>query len=125
MKSFKEFLENYDPYMDDPSQYRPDGTKKGKGWLGGFKNAKGQDVSEYSVGVPTEELYDMDLPKGAVLHKSETLIPTLVPDLEDKEIETVVKATEDENKELPDEIMKKAFSHAQRQLSQGKSQFKN
>ena len=124
MKKFKEFLENYDPYTDDPSQFRPDGSRKGKGWLGGFKNAKGQDVSEYSVSVPTEELYDMDLPKGAILNKSETLIPTLVPGLDDNEIESVVKATEDENKKLSDEVMRKAFSHAQRQLSQGKSQFR-
>jgi hypothetical protein len=124
MKKFKEFLENYDPYTDDPSQSRPDGSIKGKGWLGKFKNAKGQDVSEYSVGVPSDELYGMDLPKGAILHKSETLIPTLVPDLDDNEIESVIKATENENKELPDEVMRKAFSHAQRQLSQGKSQFK-
>lgn len=124
MKRFREFLENYDPYLDDPSQFRPDGTKKGKGWLGTFKNAKGQDVSEYSVSVPTEELYDMDLPKGAILNKPETLIPTLVPDLDDSEIESVVKATENEDSELPNSVMQKAFSHAQSQVRQGRSQFR-
>jgi hypothetical protein len=124
MKSFKEFLENYDPYLDDPTQYRPDGTRKGKGWLGTFKNSKGQPVSEYSVSVPTEELYDMDLPSGAILYKKETQIPTLVPDMEDSEIESVVKATEDENKEIPDEVMRKAFSFAKERVRQGKSPFR-
>lgn len=124
MKSFKEFLENYDPYLDDRSQLRPDGTKKGKGWLGTFKNSKGENVSEYSISVPTEELQGMDLPKGTILNRPNTLIPTLVPDLTDEEIESVIKATEGENKELSNEVVRKAFSHAQSQLSKGKSQFR-
>jgi hypothetical protein len=120
MLSFRQFL--IEQSNQTSSQYRPDGTKKGPGWLGGFKNSRGDDVSEYSIGVPTDELYGMKLPKGSILYKADTLIPTLVPTLTDEERDSVIKATVTGDK-LSDAVFAKAFYHAQQRIQQGKSPF--
>lgn len=120
MLSFRQFL--IEQLNQTSSQYRPDGTKKGPGWLGGFKNSRGEDVSEYSIGVPTDELEGMQLPKGAVLRKSNSLIPTMVPTLSDEERDSVVKATETGDK-VSNEVVRKAFYHAQDRIKKEKSPF--
>lgn len=120
MLSFRQFL--IEQLNQTSSQYRPDGTKKGPGWLGGFKNSRGEDVSEYSIGVPTDELEGMQLPKGAVLRKSNSLIPTIVPTLSDEERDSVVKATETGDK-VSNEVVRKAFYHAQDRIKKEKSPF--
>jgi len=117
MLSFRQYLiENL------PSDFRPDGTKKGPGWLGTFKNKEGADVSEYSISVPTDEIEQMNLPKGAILRKSQTLIPSMVPTLSDEERDSVIAATETGDSP-PDAVVGKAFQHAQDRIRQGKSTF--
>jgi hypothetical protein len=93
----------------DQSQTRPDGSAKGMGWLGPYKNASGDDVTEYSIGVEID---------GKQID-----IPVLVPGLSDKEIKSILKASE--YGEFPHgDIIDKAVNHARKMLSQGKSPFK-
>jgi hypothetical protein len=92
----------------DPSTTRPDGTRKGSGWLGPYKTASGSDVTEYSIGV------DID---GKQMD-----IPTMVPGLSDSEIKQLLTAAEYE--EFPNRaIVSKAIAHARQMLDQGKSVF--
>lgn len=94
----------------DPNETRPDGSKKGMGWLGPYKNANGDDVTEYSIGI------DID--------GKEMDIPVLVPGLSKNEIMSVLKASE--YGEFPTgDIIDKAIEHARRMLAQGKSPFKD
>ena len=92
----------------DPSHYRPDGSPKGSGWLGTQKNSKGQDVSEYSVGVEIDG-EEMD-------------IPTIVPGMSDKDKKEVISSTE--QKRFPsNDVLGKAVSHAKKQIQAGESPF--
>ena len=92
----------------DPQTQRADGTAKGAGWLGPFRNKSGEEVTEYSVGV------DID--------GKEVQIPTLVPGMSRKEIDQVLMASE--SGEMPNEaIIRKAIAHARKMSSEGKSPF--
>lgn len=93
---------------NDPNTTRPDGSRKGSGWLGPHKTASGSDVTEYSIGV-TIDGKQMD-------------IPTMVPTLSDTEIKQVLTAAEYD--EFPNrEIVTKAIDHARKMLSEGKGVF--
>lgn len=86
---------------------RPDGTKKGNGFLGVLKRPDGGVMTEYSVGVNIDGK-EIDVP---------TLIPTLTKD----EINQILNLKEGE---FPsEEIIKKASDFARRRMSQGKPVF--
>jgi len=92
----------------DPDTTRPDGTRKGSGWLGPYKTASGSDVTEYSIGV------DID---GKQMD-----IPTMVPGLTDAEIKQVLTAAEYDS--FPNEaIVAKAVAHARKMIAEGKDVF--
>ena len=92
----------------DPQTQRADGTAKGAGWLGPFRNKSGEEVTEYSVGV------DID--------GKEVQIPTLVPGMSREEIDQVLVASD--YGEMPNEaIIRKAIAHARKMMSEGKSPF--
>jgi hypothetical protein len=76
---------------------------KGKGFLGNIKSVKGEDMTEYTIGV------DLD-GSGNI-----TDIPTLVPTLTKEEIKRI------QNYKVDDEIAKKAKKHALERIKAGKS----
>lgn len=88
--------------------FRGDGSVKGSGWKGIFKNAKGQDVTEYTVGVEIDgKEYD---------------IPTIVPPLSTEEIASVLKASED-GSPVSEQVMEKAVDWAKYMLQNDRSFF--
>jgi hypothetical protein len=92
----------------DPSDYRPDGSPKGSGWLGPRKTKSGANVTEYSVGVD--------------INGQQLDIPTMIPELSEEEINKILIAAE--KGEFPDQaIIAKAIAHAQKMISEGKSVF--
>ena len=93
----------------DPEQFgnRPDGSKKGTGFLGVLKGADGSAMTEYSVGVQIDGK-QMD-------------VPTLVPTLTRAEVKTVLNLKDGEK--LPEAIIQKAVDHAKDRIAQGKSVF--
>lgn len=86
---------------------RPDGSKKGSGFLGVLKGANGNAMTEYSVGVQIDGK-EMD-------------VPTLVPTLSRAEVKTVLNLKDGEK--LPEAIVQKAVDHAKDRIAQGKSVF--
>ena len=86
---------------------RPDGTRKGDGFLGGQKmtDGSGKVMTEYSTGTTDVTGEEMDIP---------TLVPTLT-----KEELTLLLA----GKQPTKEIFRKAVAHARKRLSEGKSVF--
>jgi len=125
MRSFLQYLIENSPSDSRPNENdkRPDGTVKGPGWRGSFKNKHRQDVSEYSISVPTSEIEEWGrLPNGAILHRPETLIPLLVSDSTDEEVAEIIGYTET-NGRPSNKIVEKAFRHAQNLIKQGKSPF--
>lgn len=93
----------------DPEQFgtRPDGSKKGTGFLGVLKGANGSAMTEFSVGVKIDGK-EMD-------------VPTLVPTLSRAEVKTVLNLKDGEK--LPEAIVQKAVDHAKDRIAQGKSVF--
>ncbi len=89
-----------------PWGLRPDGTPKGSGYFGVLKNANGDDVTEYSVGVNIDG--------------KEMGIPTLVPTLNDDEKQQVLDASAGLI-DLPEGIVKKAEDFARSRMAKGKS----
>jgi len=85
----------------DPSSYRQDGSVKGPGWLGPYKNPKGQMVTEYSLGVE--------------LDGKELDIPSLVPGLTPQEIREVVLG------KVSKSVTDKAVAHARQRIKENKS----
>jgi len=83
---------------------RPDGTKKGPGFLGKLANVNGQESTELSIGVN--------------INGEETLIPSLVPTLSKDEVQWLLK----NNMPTP-EIEAKAVAHAQQRIAEGKPVF--
>jgi len=83
---------------DKATGLRPDGNKKGAGFLGELKNSDGSVSTEYSVGVPLDGV--------------ETDIPTLVPTLTKAEIKLMTDDIIPNKKEIPPSILKKAVEHA-------------
>jgi murein DD-endopeptidase MepM/ murein hydrolase activator NlpD len=92
----------------DAEMKRADGTTKGGGWLGEFRNKSGEVVTEYSVGVNIDG--------------KDIEIPTLVPGMTKNEIDEVLTASE--SGATPSEaIIRKAVAHAEMMIAQGKSPF--
>ena len=91
---------------------RPDGTKKGKGFLGEQKLPGGGVASEYSIGVKLESM-------GG----KETDIPTLVPTLTPKERDLMINDIIPNKKQVPESIIQKAVDHANKRIKEGKSIF--
>lgn len=91
---------------------RPDQTKKGKGFLGPLGLKGGGVATEYSVGVKLE-----------ANDGKETDIPTLVPTLTEKEIDTMVNDIIPNKKPVPKAILQKAVDHANKRVRAGKSPF--
>jgi len=100
-----------DDPSSDPSKWakREDGTKKGQGFLGLLKNAAGGVSSEISIGV--------DFGKG------EVTIPTIVPTLNQQELDFLLANPKVKPQDLPPSIHKKAVDHARMRMSQGLSPF--
>jgi hypothetical protein len=93
---------------NDPNTTRPDGSRKGSGWIGPHKTESGSDVTEYSIGVEIDGK-QMDIP---------TMVPTLTP----SEVKQVLTAAEYD--EFPNKaVVSKAIEHARKMLSEGKSVF--
>jgi hypothetical protein len=92
---------------------RPDGTKKGSGWLGELPVAGGGVATEYTM-------------QSEAIKKDGKMIdfPTLVPTLTKEEVATMTQDIIPNRKEIPEEIIQKAIDHAKMRLKQGKSVFK-
>ena len=95
--------------------FRTNGERKGNGWLGPQKTPNGKfTVTEYSVGVS----FDIN-----PMVKFNGIIPTLVPGLSKKQIDSVLLAAQ-LGTQVPDDVMEIAIEHARKKLQQGKSVFK-
>jgi hypothetical protein len=90
--------------MDYGYGNRPDGTPKGRGYFGELKRPDGDMSTELSIGVS--------------INGKETEIPLLVPTLNKREVQRLLRD------EKPTEgIIKKAYDHALMRMKQGKSPF--
>lgn len=96
--------------------FRPDGSKKGSGWLGALRNSKGDVVTEYSM------------QSDAVKVDGKSIdFPMVVPTLTKDELGAVLAASAGEK---PDESLfasaqQKAVDHARAQIASGKSVWAN
>jgi hypothetical protein len=91
-------------FKDSGYGNRPDGTPKGKGFLGELKRPDGNVSTEISVGVN--------------IGGKEMDIPTLVPTLTKAEVDSLLKG------DAPsDAIVRKAVDHAKKRIAEGKSVF--
>jgi hypothetical protein len=97
--------------QSNPNSFRPDGTKKGSGFLGGMKRL------DDPTGVSSEISIGVDWGSG------EKLIPTMVPTLDSNEINYLLSTPEDKifesNPELGKKIEQKAVRFAKERESQG------
>ncbi len=93
---------------------RPDGTKKGLGWLGPLKRPDGR--------MSTEITFDVHLDGKKVY------MPLMVPTLTKQELDAILQLDEkdpDFFKKLPPGVEDKAVEHAIQRLRQGLSPFKD
>jgi hypothetical protein len=90
---------------------RPDGSKKGKGWLGVIDLGEGNVATEYST--------QSDAVK---VNGKRVDFPTLVPTLTPEEIETMKKVISGKGS-IPEPIMQKAITHARERIAANKSVF--
>lgn len=90
---------------------RPDGTKKGKGWLGEIDLGNGSVATEYTT--------QSDAVK---VNGKRVDFPTLTPNLTPDEVEAMKKVIATGG-EIPEPIMQKAIQHAKKQIAEGKSVF--
>lgn len=88
-------------------EFRPDLTKKGRGYMGALKRPDGGVSTELSIGV--------DFGQG------ETLIPTLVPTLSPDEVNYMLRKPPQDP--IPRPILDKAVAHARQRLAQKLSPF--
>jgi hypothetical protein len=120
LQSVKEQLKplefsNWRPDLQNPNpkDFRPDGTRKGLGFLGPLKRPDGGVSSEISIGVG--------------LDGKEIDIPTMVPTLARHEVNYLLTTPEDKIQEVDPELYKsifgKAVSFAKSRLKSGKSVF--
>jgi hypothetical protein len=102
-----------DPNNPSPRDFRPDGTKKGLGFLGPLKRPDGGVSSELSVGVE--------------LDGKEMNIPTFIPTLARHEVDYLLTTPEDKiqtiDPDLYKSILDKAVKHATMRMKSGKSVF--
>ena len=89
---------------NDPSWYREDGSKKGRGFFGLLPFKDGRTSSELSIGV------NMD--------GKEIQIPSLVPTLAPEEIQHLLQGGQ-----MTPQIVQKAVDHARQRMLQGLSPF--
>jgi hypothetical protein len=82
---------------------------KGSGYFGILKNSNGQDVTEFSIGVE--------------VNGKEIEIPTLVPTLNEDEIQNVLDASAGKAA-LSQEVIKKAQEFSMQRIRNGLSPFK-
>jgi len=90
---------------------RPDGSKKGKGWLGVIDLGDGNVATEYSTQSDAVQV-----------GKKRIDFPTLVPTLTPEDVERLKKVITGKGA-IPEDIMQKAIEHARKQLAEGKSVF--
>ncbi len=91
---------------------RPDGSKKGTGFFGEIKRPDGNVMTEISVGVG--------------LNGKEVTIPLIVPTLDKKEMDYLLRNDPDSPQfmdRMPPSIMDKAVEHAVTRMKEGKSPF--
>ncbi|TFH47914.1 MAG: hypothetical protein E4H01_07340 [Lysobacterales bacterium] len=88
---------------------RPDGTRKGSGYLGSLKLPNGNVATEFSIGVN--------------LDGTERDIPTIVPTLTKEEITRLVSDIIPNNKPIPKTIIDKAVAHARMRMAKGLDPF--
>jgi len=91
---------------------RPDGTRKGKGFLGELRRPDGRVSTELSIGI------DFD--------GRERLIPSLVPTLNKDEIDYLLNTQPSPDMwktSIGNMIMKKAVDHARKRMKEGRSAF--
>jgi hypothetical protein len=86
---------------------RPDGSRKGSGFLGTLKRPDGGVMSELSVGLP--------------VNGQETDIPSIVPGLTKAELDAILKWQE--GQELPNSVYDKALAFAKQRAAQGRPFF--
>lgn len=91
-----------------PDNFRNDGTRKGEGYFGKLKRPDGRVSTEISIGVEFEDGYKE--------------IPTLVPTLTKKEIDTLLKLDPGKDK-IPEVIKRKAIDHSIKRIRSGNSPF--
>jgi hypothetical protein len=103
------------PTMQDKS-LRPDGAKKGKGWLG----EQPLKMPDGSTGVATE----YSVQSGAVKVDGKQIdFPSLVPTLTAEERKMMLEDVIPNNKPPPESVMQKAIEHAKKRLAAGQSPF--
>lgn len=90
---------------------RPDGSKKGKGWLGAIDLGDGNVATEYTTQVDEVKINGKSID-----------FPTLVPTLTPEEIEMMKQVITSKGK-IPDQVMRKAIDHARKQIAANKSVF--
>lgn len=89
---------------------REDGSAKGTGFLGVLRRPDGGVSTEISVGVQ--------------INGKEVEIPTLVPTLTRKEVDTLLSTPLDNGaSKIPDSIVNKAVAYAKQRIAAGKSPF--
>lgn len=91
---------------------RPDGTKKGNGWLGVLQRPDGGVSTEISTGVEWDG--------------QEHEIPLIVPGLDKKELDYLLTTdihSKDFYDNMPRSIMDKAVAHAKKRIGEGKSPY--
>lgn len=86
---------------------RPDGTPKGRGWLGEIRLPDGGVATEYSIGVN--------------IGGREVDIPTLVPTLTREEVDLMANDIIPNGKRVPGAIVAKAVAHAKEMWNRGHS----
>lgn len=91
---------------------RPDGSEKGKGWLGELKLPDGGVATEYTM-------QSKAVQKGG----KQIDFPTLVPTLSKEEVDLMVNDIIPNRKDIPEPIIQKAIQHANSQISKGRSVF--
>lgn len=108
-------LSKYKVDANDPSAdqskwgKREGGSNKGMGFLGLLKNSLGGVSSELSIGVE--------------MNGKEIEIPTLVPTLNQQEVDWLLANPKFEPSKLPESIKNKAVQHATMRIEQGLSPF--
>ena len=108
-------VSKYKVLPDDPNadkttwDKRVDGADKGMGFLGLLKNAHGTVSSELSIGVE--------------INGKEIEMPTLVPTLNQQEVDWLMTNPNFQPNELPKSIHDKAMQHAMMRMQQGLSPF--
>jgi hypothetical protein len=95
---------SYEPASEQQYGMRADGTQKGKGYFGELKRPDGSISTELSIGVNIDG--------------KEIEIPTLIPTLDDTEVEYLLSGNAPTQ-----EIVDKAVEHAKMRMNEGKSPF--